>query len=232
MVRIGRYEHYIISNVSWPKTSVKVTHLFSYACWNILFTILAVEVIYAFLGVRLFHNIKPNDSLNDVVNFNSFIRSMLLLTQLSNGAGWDGVADAITNEHDCYTSDSLTNCGSNIWGTIYIVSYIVISFILLINFHLCIILELLSHTDLKSTIGLSANEIEDINKVWANYDAESSQFIPKDKLSHFLDDLSLDSIRKPKPNEDAIKCLRIPENDNHLLAYNDVINALVIWKVE
>lgn len=232
IVRLGRYEKYALSY--WPamtittKASLSVTH----ACVNLILAVIALEVIYAILGTRIFGNIKQTAALNDVVNFNTFGRSMLLLTQIGTGAGWDGVAQAITNEQDCYASETLTNCGSNIWGSLYIVSYLAIFSILLLNFILINVLSYLSHSELKSDHGLNADEIEDVNKVWANYDSESTRFIPKDKLSHFLDDLTLDSIHKPKPNEDAIKCLGIPENDSHLLAYEDVVNALVVWKVK
>lgn len=199
---------------------------------NIGGTQLAIEITYALIGYALFRNIKSTDGLNDVVNFSGFFPSLILLTQISNGAGWDGVINAITNQTDCYVSDSTTNCGSNVLGTIYILSYLIISYLLLVNFHLVIILEYISHSDLKSTNGLNDKETEDVNKIWDKYDPESTKYIPKDKLSNFLDELSTESIRKSKPNQDAIKCLGIPENDNHLLFYGDVINALDVWKIK
>lgn len=134
----------------------------------------------------------------------------------------------ITNESACTDE---TACASKILGTIYIVSYIVICFLLILNFHLVLILEYLSHSNLKSNNELSDEEIRDINDTWEKYDA-TLQHLPKDKLSNFLDELTLASICKPKPNEDAIKCLGIPENDNHLLVYNDVLAALTVWKVK
>lgn len=153
---------------------------------------------------------------------------MILTFQISTGAGWDGVASAITNESACLGE---TACASNILGTIYVVSYITICFLLLLNFHLVLILEYLSHSNLKSNNELSDDEIRDVNDTWEKYDP-SLQHLPKDKLSSFLDELTLFSIRKPKPNEDAIKCLGIPENDNHLLVYDDVLAALTVWKVK
>lgn len=199
---------------------------------NIVYTQLAVEVTYALIGFALFGNIKAADGLNDVVNFSAFIPSVILLTQISNGAGWDGVVNAITNEQDCFVSDATTNCGSNVLGTIYIVSYLIISYLLIVNFHLVLILEYISHAKLELKSGLSGKEIEDVNKIWDKYDPESIKYIPKDKLSNFLDELTNESIRKPKPNQNAIKCLAIPENDNHLLFYGDVIDALHVWKFE
>lgn len=152
--------------------------------------------------------------------------------QLFTGAAWDGVITDLTNEEDCYPSDKSVACGSRILGTIYILSYLVISFILILNFHLVIILEYLNHAKIDSNNELSAEEVDEVNKIWLIYDPEFVKYIPKDKLSDFLDALTLVAIRKQKPNQDEIKCLAIPENDNHMLFYGDVVKALQVWKLK
>lgn len=90
----------------------------------------------------------------------------------------------------------------------------------------------MNHANIDSNNDLSAEEVDEVNKIWLIYDPESVKYIPKDKLSDFLDALTLVSIRKQKPNQDEIKCLAIPENDNHMLFYGDVVKALQVWKLK
>lgn len=64
---------------------------------------------------------------------------------MSTSAGWDGVLDGIINEEDCDPPDNEVgypgNCGSSTIGITYLLSYLVISFLIVINMYIAVILE-------------------------------------------------------------------------------------------
>lgn len=68
-----------------------------------------------------------------------------LFLQMSTSAGWDGVLDGIINEEECDLPDNERgypgNCGSATIGITYLLSYLVISFLIVINMYIAVILE-------------------------------------------------------------------------------------------
>ncbi|QQP39902.1 Sodium channel protein [Caligus rogercresseyi] len=46
-------------------------------------------------------NVKKRGGLDDVYNFETFGKSMILLFQMSTSAGWSDVLNGIINEEDC-----------------------------------------------------------------------------------------------------------------------------------
>lgn len=64
---------------------------------------------------------------------------------MSTSAGWDGVLDGIINEEDCKKPDNEIgypgNCGSSTVGIAYLLAYLVISFLIVINMYIAVILE-------------------------------------------------------------------------------------------
>ena len=65
--------------------------------------------------------------------------------QMSTSAGWDGVLDGLINEEDCEAGDPETgvagNCGNSGLGIAFLLSYLVISFLIIINMYIAVILE-------------------------------------------------------------------------------------------
>jgi len=68
-----------------------------------------------------------------------------LCNQMSTSAGWDGVLDGIMNEDECDKPNnelgSPGNCGSATIGIAFLLSYLVISFLIVINMYIAVILE-------------------------------------------------------------------------------------------
>lgn len=64
---------------------------------------------------------------------------------MSTSAGWDGVLDGIINEEECNQPDNERgypgNCGSATIGITFLLSYLVISFLIVINMYIAVILE-------------------------------------------------------------------------------------------
>lgn len=144
---------------------------------------------------------------------------------MATTAGWDGVLFDITNETDCIPDDyEGGNCGMRTFGKIYMLSYLVICFTIIVNMHLVVILEFLRQAKPDKKENLSKDEINDFNAVWQQFDPESTEYISKDKLSDLLDILS--SSKKPELNIVDVKLLEIPANDNDLVFYGDALIAL------
>ena len=68
-----------------------------------------------------------------------------LCNQMSTSAGWDGVLDGIMNEEGCLKPNNELgypgNCGSATIGIAFLLSYLVISFLIVINMYIAVILE-------------------------------------------------------------------------------------------
>ena len=71
------------------------------ALFNICLLLFLVMFIFAIFGMSFFMNVKHTAGLDNVFNFETFGKSMILLFQMSTSAGWDGVLNAIINEDDC-----------------------------------------------------------------------------------------------------------------------------------
>lgn len=116
------------------------------ALFNICLLLFLVMFIYAIFGMSFFMNIKHDKSgIDEVYNFETFEKSMILLFQLSTSAGWNYVLEAIINEKDCLKPDPETgypgNCGYTAIGIAYILSYLFINFLIVINMYIAVILE-------------------------------------------------------------------------------------------
>lgn len=70
---------------------------------------------------------------------------MLNVFQMSTSAGWDGVLNGIIDEEDCTKDNHETgepgNCGNTAMGIAFLLSYLVISFLIIINMYIAVILE-------------------------------------------------------------------------------------------
>ena len=76
---------------------------------------------------------------------------------MSTSAGWDGVLDGLINEDDCEAGDPETgkagNCGNSRLGIAFLLSYLVISFLIIINMYIAVILE--NYSQVRQAIYLS-----------------------------------------------------------------------------
>lgn len=100
---------------------------------NIGLLLFLVMFIYAIFGMNFFMHIKYDGSINELFNFENIYRSIITLFPLCTSAGWNGVLKAITNEYpDCDpkkpTGSAMFkgDCGHNIIGIIFLVSYLII----------------------------------------------------------------------------------------------------------
>lgn len=148
---------------------------------------------------------------------------------MSTSAGWDGVLDGIINEEDCNPPDNDRgypgNCGSSTIGITFLLSYLVISFLIVINMYIAVILENYSQATEDVQEGLTDDDYDMYYEIWQQFDPEGTQYIRYDQLSDFLDVLE-PPLQIHKPNKYKIISMDIPICRGDLMFCVDILDAL------
>lgn len=148
---------------------------------------------------------------------------------MSTSAGWDGVLDGIINEEDCLPPDNDQgypgNCGSATIGITYILCYLVISFLIVINMYIAVILENYSQATEDVQEGLTDDDYDMYYEIWQQFDPEGTQYIRYDQLSEFLDVLE-PPLQIHKPNKYKIISMDIPICRGDMMFCVDILDAL------
>ncbi|XP_076837536.1 sodium channel protein type 2 subunit alpha-like [Brachyhypopomus gauderio] len=187
------------------------------ALFNIGLLLFLVMFIYAIFGMANFAYVKKQGGIDDMFNFETFGNSMICLFQVTTSAGWDNLLDPILNnspeECDPHVINTGTNtkgnCGNPSVGITFFVSYIIISFLIVVNMYIAIILENFSVATEESTEPLTEDDFEMFYEVWEKFDVEATHFIEFSKLSSFADALS-DPLRIAKPNKIKLISMDLP----------------------
>lgn len=199
------------------------------ALLNISLLIFLVMFIYAIFGMYNFAYVKKEAGINDVSNFETFGSSMLCLFQVTIFAGWDGMLNAIFNSKwsDC-DPDKINpgiqvrgDCGNPLVGIIYFVSYILISWLIIVNMYIVVVMEFLNIASKKGAKTLSENDFRKFFQVWKRFDPDRTQYIDSSKLSDFA--AALDPpLFMAKPNKGQLVAMDLP------MAVGDRIHCLDI----
>ncbi|XP_043795202.1 sodium channel protein para isoform X10 [Apis laboriosa] len=199
------------------------------ALFNICLLLFLVMFIFAIFGMSFFMHVKDKSGLDDVYNFKTFGQSMILLFQMSTSAGWDGVLDGIINEEDCQEPNNEIgypgNCGSSTIGIAYLLSYLVISFLIVINMYIAVILENYSQATEDVQEGLTDDDYDMYYEIWQQFDPDGTQYIRYDQLSDFLDVLE-PPLQIHKPNKYKIVSMDIPICKGDMMFCVDILDAL------
>nr|AAP20106.1 voltage-sensitive sodium channel alpha-subunit [Pediculus humanus] len=199
------------------------------ALFNICLLLFLVMFIFAIFGMSFFMHVKPNSGIDDVYNFQTFGQSMILLFQMSTSAGWDGVLNGIINEEDCDVPDNEMgfpgNCGNSTIGITFLLSYLVISFLIVINMYIAVILENYSQATEDVQEGLTDDDYDMYYEIWQNFDPDGTRYIRYDQLSEFLDVLE-PPLQIHKPNKYKIVSMDIPICKGDKMFCVDILDAL------
>ncbi|KAK9980232.1 hypothetical protein ABG768_013610 [Culter alburnus] len=187
------------------------------ALFNIGLLLFLVMFIYAIFGMANFAYIKKQGGIDDMFNFETFGNSIICLFQITTSAGWDNLLDPILNNspEECSSNfvntgtNTKGNCGNPPVGITFFVSYIIISFLIVVNMYIAIILENFSVATEESTEPLSEDDFEMFYEVWEKFDVEATHFIEYSKLSSFADSLS-EPLRIAKPNKIKLVHMDLP----------------------
>lgn len=148
---------------------------------------------------------------------------------MSTSAGWDGVLDGIINEEDCKLPNNeigeTGNCGNSTIGIAFLLSYLVISFLIVINMYIAVILENYSQATEDVQEGLTDDDYDMYYEIWQQFDPDGTQYIRYDQLSEFLDVLE-PPLQIHKPNKYKIVSMDITICKGDLMFCVDILDAL------
>ncbi|KAF2902697.1 hypothetical protein ILUMI_03476 [Ignelater luminosus] len=199
------------------------------ALFNICLLLFLVMFIFAIFGMSFFMHVKEKSGVDDVYNFKTFGQSMILLFQMSTSAGWNGVLDGIINEEECDQPNmeigETGNCGNSTIGIAFLLSYLVISFLIVINMYIAVILENYSQATEEVQEGLTDDDYDMYYEIWQQFDPEGTQYIRYDQLSDFLDVLE-PPLQIHKPNKYKIVSMDIPICTGDMMFCVDILDAL------
>ena len=190
------------------------------------------------MGMTLFPNTRHVSALTDTVNFDTFPNSMVLLFRLSTSAGWNDILEPLkdsgggcNNTHYIDTlgvpqPSALGNCGNPTQGSIFLILYLIVSFMIIINMYIAVILENFTQAHEAEEIGITDDDFDMFYVVWEQYDPLATQYIKLEQLSDFLADLE-DPLGVAKPNGMAVVAFNLPIVEGDRIHCLDVLMALV-----
>ncbi|XP_043432883.1 sodium channel protein type 7 subunit alpha isoform X1 [Prionailurus bengalensis] len=203
------------------------------ALLNISLLIFLVMFVYAIFGMYNFAYVKKEFGINDVANFETFGSSMLCLFQVTIFAGWDGMLNAIFNSKwsDC-DPDKINpgtqvrgDCGNPFVGIIYFVSYIFISWMIIVNMYIIAVMEFLNIASKKKAKTLSEDDFKKFFQVWKRFDPDRTQYIDSSKLSDLA--AALDPpLFMAKPNKGQLVAMDLPMAAGDRIHCLDILLAL------
>ncbi|XP_030884124.1 sodium channel protein type 10 subunit alpha isoform X3 [Leptonychotes weddellii] len=186
------------------------------ALFNIGLLLFLVMFIYSIFGMASFPHVSWEAGIDDMFNFQTFANSMLCLFQITTSAGWDGLLSPILNTGPPYCDPNLPNsngsrgnCGNPAVGILFFTTYIIISFLIVVNMYIAVILENFNVATQESSEPLSEDDFDMFYETWEKFDPEATQFITFSALSDFADTLS-GPLRIPKPNRNTFIQMDLP----------------------
>uniref|UniRef100_A0A8B9D9C7 Sodium channel protein n=1 Tax=Anser cygnoides TaxID=8845 RepID=A0A8B9D9C7_ANSCY len=216
LARIGRILR-LIKGAKGIRTLLFALMMSLPALFNIGLLLFLVMFIYAIFGMSNFAYVKREVGIDDMFNFETFGNSMICLFQITTSAGWDGLLAPILNsgKPDCdpdkpHPGSSVKgDCGNPSVGIFFFVSYIIISFLVVVNMYIAVILENFSVATEESAEPLSEDDFEMFYEVWEKFDPDATQFMEFEKLSDFA--AALDPpLHLPKPNKVQLIAMDLP----------------------
>ncbi|RWS17361.1 uncharacterized protein B4U79_11701, partial [Dinothrombium tinctorium] len=197
------------------------------ALFNICLLLFLVIFIYAIFGMSFFMNVKYKAGVDETFNFGTFFKSFILLFQMCTSAGWAEVLEAIMNEEDCEkdTEERVGNCGNKGVAIAYLVSYLLITFLVIINMYIAVILENYSQATEDVNEGLTDDDYDMYYEIWQRFDPKGTQFIHVSQLSDLFDALEY-PLQIPKPNKYKIVIMDIPICKGDMCYCVDILDEL------
>uniref|UniRef100_A0A3Q2QR91 Sodium channel protein n=1 Tax=Fundulus heteroclitus TaxID=8078 RepID=A0A3Q2QR91_FUNHE len=215
LARIGRILR-LIKGAKGIRTLLFALMMSLPALFNIGLLLFLVMFIFSIFGMSNFGYVKHGAGIDDMYNFETFGNSMIILFMITTSAGWDGLLLPILNyppDCDPYLENPGTpttgDCGNPSVGIFFFVMYIIISFLIVVNMYIAIILENFSVATEESADPLSEDDFETFYEIWEKFDPDASQFITYSKLSDFADALE-HPLRVPKPNTIELIAMDMP----------------------
>ncbi|KAG5262710.1 hypothetical protein AALO_G00278010 [Alosa alosa] len=216
LARIGRVLR-LIRGAKGIRTLLFALMMSLPALFNIGLLLFLIIFIFSIFGMSNFAYVKKQAGIDDMFSFETFGSSLVCLFEITTSAGWDGLLLPILNSGppDCDPdvenpgSDVRGNCGNPGMGIMFFCSYIIMSFLVVVNMYIAIILENFNTAQEESGDALCEDDFEMFYETWEKFDPEATQFIPYERISEFCHTL-LPPFRIPKPNRLRLIAMDLP----------------------
>lgn len=181
LFRITRVLHFI----PWTRRIRKLLMAFLKslpALFNIVFIHVVTMVVYSLIGMFNFAYVKKEYSIDDFFNFETFCNSFICMFMTSTTTAWDGLLLPIMNRPpycdpfvDQPGSDVIGDCSSPLLGIAFFSTYLLLTFLLLIQLYITVALEIINSEDAE---GLSDIDLQMFRNTWKRFDPEGTDLIP------------------------------------------------------
>ncbi|SNX86724.1 related to CCH1 - Calcium channel (alpha subunit) [Melanopsichium pennsylvanicum] len=151
---------------------------------------LTMFLVWAIMLIEVFGLTKwgPNETYSK--NFSTMIGSMVFLSMISTGEGWNSfMHDYTVSPPQCSPSANYlqTDCGSEPWAYALFIGWNVISMYIFLNMFTGTVVENFSYIfDLGSKAILHSSDIRHFKSSWARFDRHRKGYIQKDQIVPFL----------------------------------------------
>ena len=232
LARIGRVLR-LIRGAKGIRTLLFALMMSLPALFNIGLLLFLVMFIYSIFGMSNFAYVKKESGIDDMFNFETFGNSIICLFEITTSAGWDGLLNPILNSGPPDCDPNLENpgtsirgdCGNPSIGICFFCSYIIISFLIVVNMYIAIILENFNVATEESSEPLGEDDFEMFYETWEKFDPDATQFIDYSRLSDFVDTLQ-EPLRIAKPNKIKLITLDLPMVPGDKIHCLDILFAL------
>ncbi|XP_051014859.1 sodium channel protein type 4 subunit alpha [Acomys russatus] len=232
LARIGRVLR-LIRGAKGIRTLLFALMMSLPALFNIGLLLFLVMFIYSIFGMSNFAYVKKESGIDDMFNFETFGNSIICLFEITTSAGWDGLLNPILNSGPPDCDPTLENPGTNIKGDCgnpsigicFFCSYIIISFLIVVNMYIAIILENFNVATEESSEPLCEDDFEMFYETWEKFDPDATQFIDYSRLSDFVDTLQ-EPLKIAKPNKIKLITLDLPMVPGDKIHCLDILFAL------
>ncbi|XP_027762392.1 sodium channel protein type 3 subunit alpha-like [Empidonax traillii] len=214
LVRIGRILR-LVRRARGIRTLLFALLMSLPALFNIGLLLFLIIFIYAIVGMENFAYLPWEGGIDNIFNFQTFSGSILCLFQITTSAGWDGLLAPLLRDSDLcapnlgLTQSCKTNCINKTFGIFYFVSYVIISFLIVVNMYIAVILENFNVATEESTDPLCEDDFDMFYETWGKFDPLATEFIDYSALSEFADALA-EPLRIPKPNNIQLLSMDLP----------------------
>ena len=98
---------------------------------------------------------------------------------MCTSAGWAEALTAITDESDCELPDTETgnpgNCGNYMAGVAFMIIYLVLSFLIIVNMYIAVILENYSQATEDVQEGITDEDYDLFYEIWQEFDPDGTR---------------------------------------------------------
>ncbi|XP_058040067.1 sodium channel protein type 4 subunit alpha isoform X2 [Ahaetulla prasina] len=232
LARIGRVLR-LIRGAKGIRTLLFALMMSLPALFNIGLLLFLVMFIYSIFGMSNFAYVKKESGIDDIFNFETFGNSIICLFEITTSAGWDGLLNPILNSSPPDCDPHLENpgshvkgdCGNPSIGICFFCSYIIVSFLIVVNMYIAIILENFNVATEESSEPLCEDDFEMFYETWEKFDPDATQFIAYSTLSDFVDTLQ-EPLRIAKPNKIKLITMDLPMVPGDKIHCLDILFAL------